>query len=139
MPENERTCKKMKENDRKCKNMKEHEKMKEDNVRHADDGSNGRVFSPVEEKARNHPNLHLVGFTASPKFPTARMCISQMSFSFLVCSKSDIFSGLNFVAISHNIFLKKNNFWSRLGEYTFETFLCFFFVFFFLCFSLLFL
>ena len=28
-----------------------------------------KVFPPAAEKARNHPNLHLLGFTASPKFP----------------------------------------------------------------------
>ena len=50
------------------------------NVRHADDGSNAKVFPPAAEKARNHPNLHLLGFMASPKFPTALLFISLKIF-----------------------------------------------------------
>ena len=106
-----------------------------DDVRHADDGSNAKVFPPATEKARNHPNLHLLRFTASPALPTARLCISQVSFSFLGCPKSDFFLGLNFVTIS---FVLKNHFGAVSGNtHLRPLFLCFsLFVFVCLCFSL---
>ena len=122
-------------------------------MRHADDGSNAKVFPPAAEKARNHPNLHLLGFTASPKFTTARLYMLQVSFSFLGCSKSGFFWASISLRFLIHIMFKKNQFLepSRgVGTPLRPLFLCFswfflrfplfFFVFFFvfLCFSMIF-